>query len=115
LEVNSSPTTRFLILARTETPIDSVVRVDPHKKYEYRGFASVELGFSQKYGFQVILVSFAESGKFAQEINTDYAIDRARTEIPIPSAMTLHFLRDLMRNTKDAIKQVKDWERGRGL
>lgn len=115
VEVNNSPTARFLILAKTEAPIDSVTRVGRNRKFEFRGIASVELGFSEKYGYQLVLVAFGEEGKYAEEIITDYPIDRPRMETPIPSAYTKKFLQDLARNAREALIVVREWERGRGL
>ena len=115
MESNSSGTARFEILAKTETAIDAVVRHSERSKLDFPAIASVELGFSEKYGYQVILVAFGLEGKFPITINTDYAISRPRVEIAVPAAHTAKFLKQLSINSRKAYKIVKAWERQHGL
>lgn len=115
MEVNSSPTAQFQILAKTDLPIDCVVRHSEKAKLDFPGIASVELGFSERYGYQVILVAFGMNGKWPILIPTDYSIERPRIEVAVPSAHTLAFLKQLAANSKEAFRIVKAYERSRGL
>jgi len=107
METNKSGTASFGILAKTESPIDAVVRHSERAKLDFPAFASVELGFSQRYGYQVILCAFGLEGKFPVLVQTDYQINRPRIEVVVPSAQTLSFLKQLHKNTGEAIKKVK--------
>jgi len=115
MESNSSGTARFEILAKTETAIDAVVRHSERSKLDFPAIASVELGFSERYGFQVLLVAFGMEGKFPITINTDYAISRPRVEIAVPAAHTAKFLKELAINSRKAYQIVRQWERTRGF
>lgn len=115
MEVNSSATARFQILAKTNVAIDAVVRHSAGAKLDFPAVASVELGFSEKYGYQVILDAFGFEGKFPIELQTDYVIKRPRIEVAIPSGHTLQFLKDLAVNSREAYGIVKKWERSKGL
>jgi len=114
METNKSGTASFGILAKTESPIDAVVRHSEKAKLDFPAIASVELGFSEKYGFQVILCAFGLEGKFPVLVQTDYQINRPRIEVAVPSAQTLSFLKQLHKNVGEAIKRVKA-EEGRRL
>ena len=115
MESNKSGTARFEILAKTEMPIDAVVRHSERSKLDFPAIASVELGFSERYGFQVLLVAFGMEGKFPITIQTDYAINRPRVEIAIPAAHTKRFLQELAINSRKAYQIVKQWEREGGF
>jgi hypothetical protein len=115
VERNSSVTARFDILAKTDLPIDAIVRHSLNGKLDFPAVASVELGFSEKYGYQVILVAYGLEGKFPVTIETDYPINRPRIEVAIPAAHTAKFLQQLAINSRKAYQIVRAWERSRGF
>lgn len=115
MERNNSVTAKFDILAKTEIQIDAVVRHTLTHKLDFPAIACVELGFSEKYGYQVILVAYGSEGKWPIIIETDYPIRRPRVEIAVPAAHTAKFLKQLAINSRKALKIVKAWERSRGF